>query len=170
MIVYKQIGILKELFYDGSDQTEGISRFLENALLSPVRNLFSYDSEGEKIEVCELTNFKYATMPLTILLKREYSLQILFGFLIIFYCIYYYPPMAGINTVNGFFSLPLAAVWSIIIWLSLIYISLNYSKSYCKKSGKEYLFLKPFYAGLGILLLAFIGTNAASGTITTYKN
>ena len=109
-------------------------------------------------------------MPLKILLKREYTIQILLGLIVILYCIFYSPAVNGLNALNGFINFGLAVVWSVLIWLSLIYISLNFSKRNCSQSMQT-LNLNPFYMGIGVFLVSFIFVNAASSNIIpSYKN
>ena len=113
--------------YD-SDTSDGIARLAQNLLLNPFRNLFDYSYEDLANEsICTLTPAQYVMLPFRVLLKREYALNIVAGLLGLFVLLISGPIIPYVNSINGFYSFGLTIMWTLIIFLMILMVCVNYS-------------------------------------------
>ena len=144
-----------------SDTLDGLPRLASNMLLNPIRNLFSYSGPFTATEsVCSLSPASYAMLPFKLILKRENTLTIFAGLLGLFIILISGPIIPYINSTNGFYNFGLSIMWSIIIFLLIMIICVNYSYSLadCSKGASVALNLSPMFFSLkAFFVIAVVG-------------
>lgn len=135
-----------------SDTMDGVARLGSNILLNPIRNLFDYNGTftTEEVTVCTLNPANYLLLPFKIVLKRENTLTIFAGLLGLFVILISGPLIPYINSINGFYSLGLSIMWSLIIFFAILIICINfsYNAAECARGSVVALNLNPMFFSL----------------------
>ena len=150
-----------EFAYRGLDTNDkvGLLKLVENVLVSPVVNLFAFNTDTSDINLCDYKRLNYAILPFSVLTKRAYTLKILFGLLAILFILLEAPIVPYVNSTNGFYNVPLTLAWTLLIYVMLIAICFNFSyvAETCKSGGTLIFNTGPLFYSLGALFLVAVG-------------
>jgi hypothetical protein len=125
--------------------------------------LFTYNGEftANEVNVCSLSPSEYISLPFKVILKRENAITIYAGLLGLFVILISGPIIPYINSINGFYNFGLSIMWTVIIFLMILIICVNYSynSGKCNSEGKALLNLWPMFFSLySLAAVAVIST------------